>query len=53
MTWENYGSEWHIDHVIPLSHFDLTDRMEFLEACNWLNLRSLWTKENLSRGNRI
>src|SRR3990167_4263324 len=29
MTWDNYGlgvDKWNIDHVIPLSSFDLTDR---------------------------
>lgn len=53
MTWDNYGngeSKWNIDHVIPLSSFDLTNRMEFLEACNWLNLQPLWWKDNLIKG---
>ena len=54
MTWENHGKYgWHIDHVIPLSLFDLTDRMEFLEACNWLNLQPLWAKDNLSKKGNI
>lgn len=49
MTWDNYG-EWHLDHVIPLSSFDLENRMEFLEACHWLNYQPLWAKDNLSKG---
>lgn len=52
MTWDNYG-EWHIDHVIPLSHFNLLDRMEFLEAVNWLNLQPMWAKDNLSKHARL
>ena len=52
MTWDNYG-EWHLDHVLPLASFDLTDRMEFLEACNWLNLQPLWAEDNLRKGARI
>lgn len=50
MTWDNYG-EWYIDHVKPLSSFDLTDREQFLEACNWYNLQPLWAEENSSKGN--
>jgi len=52
MTWENYGSEWHIDHIIPLSKVDLIDRKQLLRVCHWFNLRPLWAEENLSRGNR-
>jgi len=25
MNFENYGHIWNIDHVVPLSRFDLTD----------------------------
>jgi len=49
MTWDNYG-EWEIDHVIPLSSFDLTDRAQLLEACNWFNLQPLWKLDNQIKG---
>ena len=51
MSWDNYG-EWHLDHIQSLSSFDLTDRPEFLVACNWLNYQPLWARDNLSKGNR-
>lgn len=49
MTWENRG-EWHIDHIKPLASFDLTDEVQFKEACNYTNLQPLWAKDNLSKG---
>lgn len=55
MTWDNWGrgpDKWHIDHVIPLSRFDLTNRQHLLLACNYLNLQPLWETENLMKGNR-
>lgn len=51
MSWGNYG-EWHIDHIKPLSKFNLSDRQEFLEACNYENLQPLWAKENIAKGNK-
>jgi hypothetical protein len=52
-TFENYGSEWHIDHVIPLSKFDLYNEEEQLIAFNWRNTMPLSVKENLSKNNKI
>jgi len=52
MTWENYGSKWHIDHIKPLVLFNLEDREQFLEACNYKNLQPLWAKENLRKGKK-
>ena len=49
MTWENYGSGWHIDHIEPLRSFDLTIREQLLEAVNYKNLRPLWAIDNLKK----
>ena len=52
MTWDNYG-EWHLDHVLPLASYDLTDEEQFLEAANWLNYQPLWAKDNIAKGGRL
>lgn len=53
MTWENYGTYWHIDHIIPLASFDLTDREQFLRAVHWTNLQPLYWEDNLKKGSRV
>lgn len=53
MNWTNYGHKgWHIDHIKPLSKFDLSDRAQFLQACHYTNLQPLWAVENISKGNK-
>lgn len=49
MSWNNHG-EWHIDHIKGLASFDLTDPVQFSEACHYSNLQPLWAKDNLSKG---
>lgn len=46
MSWQNYGTEWEIDHIEPLAIFDLADRKQFLKACHYSNLQPLWCKEH-------
>ncbi len=53
MTWERFArGEVHIDHIIPLSSFDLTDETEFRRAWALTNLRPLFASENLAKGAR-
>ena len=54
MTWENYGRRgWHLDHIIPLTHFDLTIRKQFLRACHYANLQPLWAKDNIKKSDSL
>ena len=52
MTWENYGTYWHIDHIRPLSSFDLTGRTQFLQACHYTNLQPLEKIANIKKSNK-
>jgi len=52
MTWENYGSKWHIDHVKADIHFkyaSIYDK-EFQESWSLENLQPLWGPDNLKKG---
>lgn len=52
MSFENYG-EWVIDHIIPISSFNLEDINEAKKCFNYLNLQPLWKKDNLEKSNKM
>lgn len=38
MTWDNYGTYWHIDHRVPMRAFDLTNPEEIKKCLHFTNL---------------
>ena len=46
-------SAFRIDHIRPLSSFDLTDHEQVKQVCHYSNLRPLWAIDNLSKGSKV
>jgi len=46
MEWENHGTLWDIDHVIPLGKWDLTNPTHVEMCFDWKNLSPLDCKTN-------
>ena len=54
MNWNNYSlSGWHIDHIIPLSCFDMSNPEQQKRAWHYTNLRPLWAIDNIQKSNKI
>ena len=53
MNWENYGSYWSIDHIIPVCKFDLSLEDEKFKCWNWSNMMPVTVKYNSSKKNII
>jgi len=49
MNMGNYGKAWHIDHVKPVSSYDLTNDTQLNECFNWKNCRPLASAKNLAK----
>lgn len=52
MTWDS-REEWHIDHEIPVSVFDLDDFKQQKVAFHWSNVQPLWAKDNRKKHDKI
>ena len=50
MNWDNYGlygDKWHVDHIKPVSAFNLPDQL--IECFALENLQPLWAIDNLTK----
>ena len=50
MTEKNYGIIWCLDYCIPLKK---TNQNDLYKATNWINLRPMYIKDNISKGSKI
>lgn len=53
MSWETYSSEWELDHIIPVSRFDLTYPAQQSICFGWTNFQPKFRGDNRSKGNKI
>lgn len=52
MCFENYG-DWELDHIKPLSKFDLTKENNIRECFHYTNIQPLWKIENRKKFNKL
>jgi len=54
MNWQNWGIYgWHIDHIQPLSSFNLSNKAQYKRAVHYSNLQPLWAKDNILKRNAV
>lgn len=55
MSWNNQGSYWHIDHIVPLSWFpyQTVEEQAFKDCWALANLQPLEAKANLLKNNHF
>jgi hypothetical protein len=53
MTWENYGSVWVVDHIVPFRMFDIFNEDELKICWNYRNLMPLLKEDNLKKEGNV
>jgi hypothetical protein len=53
MTWENYGTHWHVDHVLPCASFNFENETDRKRCFHWMNLMPLEGIENIKKSAKI
>jgi hypothetical protein len=48
MSWENYGKEWHVDHIKPVSLFDVQEQTDIAKIWALSNLMPRWATNTIS-----
>jgi len=53
MAWNNMGSHWHIDHIIPCSAFDLSKPEHQAVCFHYTNMQPLEARRNLAKRAKV
>lgn len=53
MNWDNYGTHWHVDHILPCSSFNHADERQVRQCWHYSNLAPLEAEKNLKKSATI
>ena len=53
MAWDNYGTLWHLDHIVPCASFDLSNADEQRRCFHYSNLRPMLADANRLKSDSI
>ena len=53
MTLEKYGKIWCLDHCLPIASFILLYENSMKKCFNWINLRPMYVKDNIIKGDKV
>lgn len=54
MSWYNYGKTgWHVDHIIGVENWDLTNRRHVRSCFHYTNTQPLWARLNYKKSKRV
>ena len=53
LIWDNFGSSWQFDHIIPVAYFNFEEKEELSLCWSFINIRVERLELNKARGNRI
>ena len=49
----NYGTHWHLDHILPISLFNFEQKSDKLICFHWTNYQPLLSDENKKKSNKL
>lgn len=53
LNWENFGSRWQFDHIVPAAYFDYSNEEDLRLCWSFINLRVERIDQNKNRGSRV
>lgn len=53
MSFENHGTVWDLDHVVPICKFELQNEEEIRKCFHWTNFQPLYSSQNKRKCHRV
>lgn len=53
LNWENFGSSWQFDHIVPAAYFNYSNEEDLRLCWSFINIRVERIDQNKNRGSRV
>ena len=50
LDYSNFGTEWSLDHIVPVNAFDLSNEEQLLLCYNYINIMPMYNIDNRNKG---